>query len=89
MKTVTRRVSITGRSNAVRSTLTVGAVVLVAGFLACRENPADVASTGNLALELSVAEGVSLANVDAVRVRLSSAGAADINFTLTSTGTNQ
>lgn len=63
--------------------------MLVAGFLACRENPADVASTGNLALELSVAEGVSLANVDAVRVRLSSAGAADINFTLTSTGTNQ
>ncbi len=79
----------TDRSNIVRRTVTAGAVVLVAGFLACRENPADVNSTGDLAIELAVAEGVSLGSVDAVRVRLSMAGAADINFTLQNTGANR
>ena len=72
-----------------KRTAITGVVVLTAGFLACRENPADVAPTGNLALELTVAEGVSLGSVDEVRVRLSQPGAADINFTLSSTGANQ
>ena len=72
-----------------KRTVTAGVVVLTAGFLACRENPADVAPSGDLALEIAVAEGVSLAQADQVRVTLRSAGAADINFTLSRTGTNQ
>ncbi len=75
MKPVTQRISMTNRSNFVRRTVTAGAVVLVAGFLACRDNPADVGSTGKLALELSLADGVSLNNVDQVAVRLSGTGA--------------
>ena len=82
---MTRLALLGNRMSYLRRRALTGVVVLTAGFLACRENPADVAPTGELAIGLAVAEGVSLAQVDQVRVRLRSAGAADINFTLSGT----
>ena len=77
------------RLSYLRRTAIAGVLLLTAGFLACRENPAEVAPTGNLALEIAVADGVSLAPIDEVRVNLSNAGAVNIDFTLSRTGTNQ
>ena len=85
MESLKRSVPMTDRSDFVRRLVTAGAVVLTAGFLACRENPADVPPTGNMVLQLAVEEGVSFSTVDQVLVRLSRSGAADINFTLQNT----